>query len=226
MSFQKQDTMWKTTCHFPDNFLHLLPIIILHLLLYYSYCFAPIEMAEGTLLIKQHVSIVYFIAVPDPGREVFSTLCDVPEWRRRRVDVINVMILILHSYVQYLGTSLSSRVFKNMSFCITADNYVCLLHSRKSSQIYTNTQSSRKLYNPQIKLYEITRTVEHINKSAHTEMSCAHLDFRLIANSTRHANEGTYTNINDYIWVNNQRVIFTSIKCTKYKPDLTCIINI
>jgi len=62
MSFQKRDRLWKTTCHFPDHFLHhLLLIIILQLLLYYSYCFASIEMAEGTSPINQHVSIVYFI---------------------------------------------------------------------------------------------------------------------------------------------------------------------
>ena len=62
-----------------------------------------------------------------------------------------------------------------------------------------HTKSSRKLYNSQIKLYEITGTVEHKNKSAHTEMSRAHLDFRLIANSTRHTTEGTYTNTNKNI---------------------------
>ena len=97
----------------------------------------------------------------------------------------------------------------NPSFIACSQEHVALYYSRQlcmltaQSQIWSNipkhTKSSRKLYNSQIKLYEITRTVEHKNKSAHTEMSRANLDFRLIVNSTRHATEGTYTNINNNI---------------------------
>lgn len=137
--------------------------LILHLLLYYSYCCATTEMAEGSLPIKQHVSIVYFISVLDPGREVLSTLCDVSEWRRRRVNAITVTILILHNYVQHLGICLSLRVLKNMLLSVTADNFVCLLrqlikwrfNSRKFGRIHTHTKSSQKLYNSQIKLLEL-----------------------------------------------------------------------
>lgn len=45
------------------------------------------------------------------------------------------------------------------------------------SNIHKHTEFTEVIYNSQIKLYEITGTVEHKNKSAHTEMSRAHLDF-------------------------------------------------
>jgi hypothetical protein len=86
--------------------------------------------------------------------------------------------MMLHNYVQYNGICLSLRVLENMSLCITADNFVCLLrqliewrfNSRKLVE-YTHTKSSRKLYDSQLKLYDITETVEYKNKSAYTEMS-------------------------------------------------------
>ena len=196
--------------------------------MYYSYRFAPTEMTEGTLPINQHVSIVYFIAVPDPGREVFSTLCDVPEWRWRRVDVINVTILTLQttsSILEPVFHCVLSRTRRSVLQQTTMYVYFTVANLVKYTQ--THTEFMEVIYNSQIKLYEITGTVEHKNKSAHTEMSRAHLDFRLIVDSTRHATEGTYTNKNNNIWVNNQRVMFTtSIECTKYKTDLICIIDI
>jgi hypothetical protein len=40
---------------------------------------------------------VHFVSVPDPGRKVFSAICDVPEWGRRWVNYIAVTIFIPHS---------------------------------------------------------------------------------------------------------------------------------
>jgi hypothetical protein len=81
-----------------------------------------------------------------------------------------------------------------MSLSTAAENYVCLLRQLIKWRLtvanlveYTHTKSSRTLCNSQIKLYGITGAVEYKNKSAYTEISRVHLDFRLIVNSTRQA---------------------------------------
>lgn len=138
---------------------------------------------------------------------------------------------------RYWHCTITSSILESVFHCVFSRTRRSVLQQTTMyvyctvANLVEYTQTHKKftevIYNFQIKLYEITGTVEHKNKSAHTKMSRAHLEFRLIVDRSRHATEGTYTNINNNIWVNNQRVMFTtSIECTKHKTDLICIIDI